>query len=80
MNDDSQSRGARLLQRCFPKEKMEQLRTFPKFVLAVERIRTMADAMDAIELGHELLNSKAPVSRVKRAAVFADKGLNLRRA
>jgi hypothetical protein len=61
MNDDSQSRGERLLQRCFPKEKMERLRAYPEFVLAAERIRTIADAMDAIELGHEFLNPKGGI-------------------
>jgi hypothetical protein len=63
MNDDSKSRAEALLHRCFTQEKMAQLNLYPKFVLAVASMKSMSDAMDAIEIGQEILNPKQPKLR-----------------
>jgi hypothetical protein len=62
MNDDSKDRAERLLYRCFSKEKIAQLNLHPEFASAVERMKSISDAMDLIELGQQLLNPKSSSS------------------
>jgi hypothetical protein len=62
MIDDSKDRAERLLYRCFSKDKIAQLNLHREFASAVERMKTISDAIDLIQLGQQLSNPKSSSS------------------
>ena len=60
---DPHARARKLLDRCFSSEQMEKLNSHPEFVAAMNRMETIQDALDTIDIGQQLIREDAATFR-----------------
>ena len=52
-----ESQAAKLFARCFTREEFEFLQAHPEFIEANRKLETIDDALDAVELGEQLVKA-----------------------
>jgi len=55
---DMQSQTGKIFSRCFSKEELDFLQVQPEFIEANRNVETIEDALDAVELGEELIRRR----------------------